>query len=83
MNQKKEGFFEKILNWLKSLFFKRELEFAIIGLQNAGKTTLVEFLTSGKFDEDTIPTVGFNYKQLVKGKVMLKIWDLGNFTINQ
>ena len=77
MNQKKESFFDKILNWLKSLFFKRELEFAIIGLQNAGKTTLVEFLASNKFDEDTLPTIGFNYRQLTKGKVMLKIWDLG------
>ena len=30
-----------ILNWLKSLFFKQEMELTLVGLQNSGKTTLV------------------------------------------
>ena len=34
-----------------------------------------------KFDEekmeDTIPTIGFNNRQLKKGKVSLNLWDLG------
>ena len=32
-----------------------------MGLQNAGKTTLVKAITDGTFDEDTIPTIGFNH----------------------
>jgi ADP-ribosylation factor-like protein 8 len=49
-----------------------------VGLQSAGKTTLVNTLATGKFDEeDTIPTIGFNNRQVKKGKVTMKMWDLG------
>jgi ADP-ribosylation factor-like protein 8 len=71
------SFWEKILNWLKSLFFNKELELSILGLQNAGKTTLVNVLANNKFDDDTIPTIGFNFRKLKKGKVDFKLWDLG------
>jgi GTPase SAR1 family protein len=40
-----------------SLFFKREMELSLIGLQNAGKSSLVNVLTTGSFHEDMIPTV--------------------------
>ncbi|MFM7850683.1 MAG: ADP-ribosylation factor-like protein, partial [Flammeovirgaceae bacterium] len=70
-------FFQKIIDWLKSLFFNKELELSILGLQNAGKTTLVNLLANNKFDEDTIPTIGFNFRKLQKGKVEFKLWDLG------
>lgn len=43
------AFFNKILDWFKSKFFNRELEIAIVGLQNAGKTTLVKAITDGTF----------------------------------
>jgi ADP-ribosylation factor-like protein 8 len=45
-----------------SFFWSKELEIAIVGLQNAGKTTLVNTMASGKFDEDTIPTIGLNHR---------------------
>jgi hypothetical protein len=78
MNKKEElSFFQRLLNWLKSLFFKKELELAILGIQNAGKTTLVEYLSTEKFKEDQIPTIGFNYKEMTKGKVLFKCWDMG------
>ena len=34
-------------------------------------------MASGVFDEDTIPTIGFNYRRLKKGNVSLNVWDLG------
>jgi ADP-ribosylation factor-like protein 8 len=34
-------------------------------------------LADGGFNEDTIPTIGFNYKRIKKGKVSLNVWDLG------
>jgi small GTP-binding protein len=34
-------------------------------------------MSTGKFDEDTIPTIGFNFRTMKKGKVSLKLWDLG------
>jgi ADP-ribosylation factor-like protein 8 len=40
-----------------SLFFKREMELAMIGLNKAGKSTLVEVLASGSFNEDLHATV--------------------------
>ena len=77
--EKNLGFFEKILEWIKSMFFNKELELAILGVQNAGKTTLVNVMANNKFDEDTIPTIGFNFRKLKKGKVEFKLWDLGIF----
>ena len=52
------------------------MELALIGLQNAGKTSLVSVLTTGKF-VDEIPTVGFNMRKVTKGGVVIKLWDLG------
>ncbi|KAL4527423.1 hypothetical protein Ndes2526B_g08888 [Nannochloris sp. 'desiccata'] len=69
--------FQGILDWLRSLFFSKEMEISLIGLQNAGKTSLVNALSSGSFQEDMIPTVGFNMRKVTKGGVTIKIWDLG------
>lgn len=71
------GFFAKMMDWLRSLFFGKQLEIALVGLQNAGKSTLVNTIATGKFEEDTIPTIGFNYRTLKKGKVSMVLWDLG------
>jgi hypothetical protein len=53
------------------------MELALIGLQNAGKTSFVNVVTTGAFNEDMIPTVGFNMRKVSKGKVSMKLWDLG------
>lgn len=60
-----------------SLFFKKEMELSLVGLQNAGKTSLVTVLSTGAFHEDMIPTVGFNMRKVTKGAVTIKLWDLG------
>jgi len=46
----------------------------LIGLQNSGKTTLLNVLAAGEFKEDSIPTVGFNMKKFVKGHVTIKAY---------
>ena len=71
-NTPKKTFFEKILDWIRSLFFNKELELTILGLQNAGKSTFVNVLSTGKFEDDQIPTIGFNFRKLKKGKVEFK-----------
>ena len=48
---------KKLLDWVKGLFWSKELELSIVGLQNAGKTTLVNTISSGKFEDDSIPTL--------------------------
>jgi ADP-ribosylation factor-like protein 8 len=73
----KMGIWEAFLNWLRSLFFKQEMELSLIGLQNAGKTSLVNVITTGGYTEDMIPTVGFNMRKVSKGNVTIKLWDLG------
>jgi len=59
------------------LFWKQEMELTLVGLQNSGKTTLVNVIASGQFNEDMIPTVGFNMKKVNKGNVTIKLWDIG------
>ena len=49
----------------------------MIGLQNAGKTSLVDTIATGAYHEDMIPTVGFNMRKVAKGSVTIKLWDLG------
>ncbi|KAF6260021.1 P-loop containing nucleoside triphosphate hydrolase protein [Scenedesmus sp. NREL 46B-D3] len=71
------AWWSRLLDWLRSLFFKREMELSLIGLQNAGKSSLVNVLTTGSFHEDMIPTVGFNMRKVTKGGVTIKMWDLG------
>ncbi len=61
----------------RSLFFKKEMELALIGLQNAGKTSLVNVIANNDFHEDMIPTVGFNMRKVTKGAITIKLWDLG------
>lgn len=50
---------------------------AVIGLDGAGKTTIVNALT-GKADRKVMPTVGINQPRVVTiGEVNLKLYDLG------
>ncbi|XP_073526054.1 uncharacterized protein [Phyllobates terribilis] len=54
------------------------MELSLIGLQNAGKTSLVNVVATGGYNEDMIPTVGFNMRKVTKGNVTIKLWDLGD-----
>ena len=38
------AFFQKILDWIKSLFWKEEMELTLVGLQYSGKTTFVNVI---------------------------------------
>ncbi|VDN07954.1 unnamed protein product [Thelazia callipaeda] len=67
----------RVLDWIRSLFWKEEMELTLVGLQNSGKTTFLNVIASGKFTEDMIPTVGFNMRKITKGNVTIKLWDIG------
>jgi ADP-ribosylation factor-like protein 8 len=71
------SFFRSIIDWFKSLFWKEEMELTLVGLQHSGKTTFVNVIASGQFNEDMIPTVGFNMRKVTKGSVTIKLWDIG------
>src|SRR4051794_3810929 len=38
------GALQSAIEWLQSLFWKQEMELTLVGLQNSGKTTLVNVL---------------------------------------
>ena len=58
----------------------------MMGLDNAGKSTILYRMQSGQYCE-TIPTIGFNCEK-VKGKcgksknINFTIWDVGNVSLN-
>jgi len=79
------SWWSSFLDWLRLLFWRTEMEvvsplmycadfgkITLIGLQNSGKTTLLNVLAAGEFKEDSIPTVGFNMKKVTKGHVTIK-----------
>jgi small GTP-binding protein len=53
-----------------------DLKILILGLDNAGKTTLLRNLSQEEVS-NTEPTKGFNVKTLVHENFNLNIWDLG------
>eukprot|EP01001_Neometanema_parovale_P010620 NODE_6856_length_812_cov_174.660377_g6620_i0.p1 GENE.NODE_6856_length_812_cov_174.660377_g6620_i0~~NODE_6856_length_812_cov_174.660377_g6620_i0.p1 ORF type:complete len:202 (+),score=40.82 NODE_6856_length_812_cov_174.660377_g6620_i0:47-607(+) len=74
-----KGIFDKFLSWVRSLFWKQEMELTLVGLQAAGKTTLLNVISEGKHktEKDTIPTVGLNTRKVSRGNVSIKLWDIG------
>ncbi|EDR13393.1 uncharacterized protein LACBIDRAFT_245262 [Laccaria bicolor S238N-H82] len=70
------GFFSSIFQWFSGLFFSKQAEIAVVGLQASGKTSFVNVITSGQWSEEVVPTVAFNFRKIRKGKVTLKIWDV-------
>jgi len=64
--------FRKMLNAL----WTKKLEVVLVGLENSGKTTLLQVISNGS-PLDTAPTIGLNVKMVKKGGVNMKCWDLG------
>lgn len=59
-----------------SLFGSKEVRILILGLDNAGKTTILYRL---QVDEPvtTVPTIGFNVETLQYKNIKFQVWDLG------
>ncbi|KAG2496914.1 hypothetical protein HYH03_004920 [Edaphochlamys debaryana] len=55
---------------------ERKITIALLGLDNAGKTTLLNAL-KGEVEADTTPTFGFNTSTLQDGKYTIEVFDLG------
>ncbi|CCF53691.1 related to ARL1-ADP-ribosylation factor [Ustilago hordei] len=66
-----------VLLYLRSLLFSKHLEICVVGLQAAGKTSLVNLLSSGQFADEMVPTVGFNMRKVRSGNTTIKVWDIG------
>ncbi|XP_029118597.1 ADP-ribosylation factor 1 isoform X1 [Elaeis guineensis] len=64
---------------LSSLFGNREARILVLGLDNAGKTTILYRLQMGEV-VSTIPTIGFNVETVQYNNIKLQVWDLGGQT---
>ncbi|KAF5372012.1 hypothetical protein D9615_008055 [Tricholomella constricta] len=55
---------------------EKEMRILFLGLDNAGKTTILKKL-NGEDIKGISPTLGFNIKTFAHGKYTLNIWDVG------
>jgi len=68
-----------LLSYFKSLIGSREMRILILGLDGAGKTTILYRLQVGEV-VTTIPTIGFNVEQVTYKNLKFQVWDLGGQT---
>jgi len=75
---KEMGLFQSIIAKIGALFSnsEREVRILILGLDNAGKTTILYRLQVGEVVLTT-PTIGFNVETIRYNNVKLQVWDLG------
>ena len=67
------SFFSKIWD---ALFEQKNVKILMIGLDYAGKTTILHKLKIGETIE-TIPTIGFNVEKLKYKGLNITVWDIG------
>ncbi|KAG1806627.1 ADP-ribosylation factor family-domain-containing protein [Suillus plorans] len=58
------------------LFTQQESRLLMLGLDNAGKTTILYKLKLGEV-VTTIPTIGFNVETVAYKKIQFTVWDVG------
>ncbi|TPP60455.1 ADP-ribosylation factor [Fasciola gigantica] len=66
------------LNILAKIFgiFKREVKLLIIGLDNSGKTTILNQLKAKDDCMDFVPTVGFNVERVKRSSLSITCFDM-------
>jgi small GTP-binding protein len=50
---------------------------SVLGLDRAGKTTILQRMKTGRWIPNTTPTIGMNSETIVIGEVRFTAWDLG------
>ncbi|KAG5670364.1 hypothetical protein PVAND_000635 [Polypedilum vanderplanki] len=68
-----------LISYFRGLLGSREMRILILGLDGAGKTTILYRLQVGEV-VTTIPTIGFNVEQVTYKNLKFQVWDLGGQT---
>jgi ADP-ribosylation factor-like protein 1 len=63
-----------------SIFGNREVRILLLGLDNAGKTTILYKLYAPNRIIRTTPTIGFNIESVTYQNLNFSVWDLGGQT---
>jgi small GTP-binding protein len=66
----------KLSKLLERWFSKREMRILMLGLDAAGKTTILYKLKLGEV-VSSVPTIGFNVESLEYKKIKFTVWDVG------
>ncbi|KAI8976984.1 ADP-ribosylation factor-like protein [Pilobolus umbonatus] len=66
-------------NLFNKLWGEKEVRMVIVGLDGAGKTTILYRLQLGEV-VFTIPTIGFNLETVTYKNIKFQVWDLGGQT---
>lgn len=73
-NKFEMGAIQSVFNSLFKL--KRDVRILMVGLDAAGKTTILYKLKLGE-NINTIPTIGFNVEQVAYKNISFTVWDVG------
>ncbi|AEO53399.1 hypothetical protein MYCTH_2313362 [Thermothelomyces thermophilus ATCC 42464] len=66
----------KMWSWLSLLMKQKEMRILMVGLDAAGKTTILYKLKLGEV-VTTIPTIGFNVETVEYRNIQFTVWDVG------
>ncbi|XP_064632553.1 ADP-ribosylation factor-like protein 6 [Lineus longissimus] len=68
------GFFDKLQKWLG--LSKKEANILVIGLDNSGKTTIINRLKPRQEQRDVVPTVGFSVEKFQTSTLAFTAFDM-------
>ena len=66
----------KITKLFDKLFSKKEMRILMLGLDAAGKTTILYRLKLGEVVQG-VPTIGFNVETVEYKNIKFTVWDVG------
>ncbi|OQS54490.1 ADPATP carrier protein [Ecytonucleospora hepatopenaei] len=78
MGNKLSLVYDKLSSLLSVFKSDKQVSLTILGLDAAGKTTLVNLLRGETLH--TVPTIGFNAEEITIDKTTIRLWDVGGQT---
>eukprot|EP00397_Hematodinium_sp_SG-2012_P054956 GEMP01066688.1.p1 GENE.GEMP01066688.1~~GEMP01066688.1.p1 ORF type:complete len:182 (+),score=37.67 GEMP01066688.1:256-801(+) len=65
-----------IFKRLFARFKKEKMRILVVGLDNSGKTTMLNYLKPKKATLETVPTVGFSVEEFTKNNIQFSAFDM-------